>query len=361
MKVLYDHTCFMQKFGGVPRYFVELIKRMPLEDVILTVRFSNNEYLKELSEAKIRSFLPNYDFRGKARLESEFGKLFSIPFILNRDYDIYHQTHYDPYAFKYLSKKVKSVMTIHDMNFWAIPNYYSPKSGTMQNQITSAKKVDHIITISNNSKNDICNFWNINEDKISVIYHGINLEDYISKSAYLSDSPYVLFVGSRNKYKNFEGMLESYSRLIMKYPDLQLFCAGNSASKSDTALLHKFRIVDSVKFIQASNQELISLYKGAKVFVFPSFYEGFGLPILEAMASNCPIALSRTSCFPEIAKDAVAYFDPNDVDEMTAVIDKILSDEIYCSSLIERGARRVKEFSWDTSAAEHVKLYQSLI
>ena len=361
MKLLYDHLCFMQKFGGVPKYFVELIKRMPAKDVILTVRFSNNEYLKELSEGRISSFLSNYRFRGKARLESEIGKLFSIPVILNKDFDIYHQTHYDPYAFKYLPKKVKSVMTIHDMNFWAIPDYYAPNSRTMRNQINSAKKADHIITISNNSKNDICKYWNISEDKISVIYHGINNEQYDTMPAYTSSNPYILFVGSRNKYKNFEGILESYSRLKTKYPDLHLICAGDSSSNLDLALLDRFRIVDSVKFIQASNKQLISLYKGAKVFVFPSFYEGFGLPILESMAANCPIALSNTSCFPEIAQEAVAYFDPNDINDMTTVIENVICDEKYRSSLINKGARRVKDFSWNKSAEEHLKVYQTLL
>jgi glycosyltransferase involved in cell wall biosynthesis len=361
MKVLFDHLCFNQDYGGVSRYFVELIKRIPKEDIILTVKYSNNEYLIELPGKRLHSFFSNINFKGKARLIREFGKFFSIPFLLKNDFDIYHQTHYDPYAFKYLPDKVMKITTIHDMNFWTIPSYYKNNNSTMRNQIISAKKADHIITISNNSKNDICKYLNIPEEKISVIYHGINILQFNSIVPFELFKPYILFVGSRNKYKNFEGTIKSFSQLKKMHPDLQLYCAGNPASNQEINLLKSFDVLDSVMFFQASDKELIAFYKGAKVFVFPSFYEGFGIPILEAMASNCPVALSNTSCFPEIAQDAAAYFDPYNIDDITSTIDIILSDENYSSSLKKKGAKRVKDFSWDKSVKEHLKIYQSLL
>jgi glycosyltransferase involved in cell wall biosynthesis len=361
MKVLYDHLCFMQRYGGVPKYFVELLKRMPIDDVVLTVRYSNNEYLKELSIEKLHSFFRSSNFRGKARLESEFGKIFSIPSFFNKDLDIYHQTHYDPYAYKYLDKKIKTVTTIHDMNFWAIPSYYSLNNRTMRNQEISANKANHIITISNNSKNDICKYWNIPEEKISVIYHGINDISHNNIPEYESSNPYILFVGARNIYKNFEGIVKSFSHLKKNHPLLQLYCAGNQPSNQEKKMLKQFGILDSVMFFQASNEQLISLYKGAKVFVFPSFYEGFGLPILEAMAANCPVALSNASCFPEIAGEAGAYFNPYDIDDMTSIINNILCDGSYALSLKEKGSKRVKDFSWDKCAQQHLKVYQSLL
>lgn len=361
MKILFDHLCFNQRFGGVPRYFVELIKRIPKDDVILTVRFSNNEYLKELSINNLHSFLSSVNFKGKARLEKGIGIFFSLPYLLRNDFNIYHQTHYDPYAFKYLGKKVKTVTTIHDMNYLAIPSYYTANKRKTKNQLISAKCANHIITVSNNSKNDICKYWNIPEDKISVIYHGIDTSKYANISAYESSSPYILFVGARNSYKNFEGIVNSFSLLKKKHHDLQLYCAGNQPTVQEKLFLKQAGVIDDVKFYQASDEQLISLYKGAKLFVFPSYYEGFGLPILEAMAANCPIALSNTSCFPEIAQEAGAYFNPYDVDNMTSVIDHVLSDKDYSFELKEKGNKLVKKFSWEKCAQQHMEVYESLL
>ena len=361
MKILFDHLCFNQKFGGVPKYFVELIKRIPKDDVILSVRFSNNEYLKELSIKNLYSFLSIVNFKGKARLEKFIGIILSISYLLKNNFNIYHQTHYDPYAFIFLRKKVKIVTTIHDMNYLTIPNYYKFSKKKIKNQLISMKKADHIITVSNNSKNDICKYLKIPEDKISVIYHGIDTSKYANISAHDSASPYILFVGARNAYKNFVGFVNSFAILKKKHFDLKLYCAGIYPSSSEKTFLKQAGVIDSVMFFQASDEQLISLYKGAKLFVFPSYYEGFGLPILEAMAANCPIALSNTSCFPEIAQEAGAYFNPYDINDMTSVIEKVLSDEDYCFDLKEKGEKLVKKFSWKKCAHQHMEVYQSLL
>ena len=361
MKILFDHLCFMQKFGGVPKYFVELIKRLPQEDVILTIHYSNNEHLKDLAIDRLHPFFPKLSFKGKPRIESEFGKLFSISQIIRNKFDIYHQTHYDPYAFNFLNRSVKKVTTIHDMNYWTIPEYYRRNSRLMRNQILSAQKADFIITISNNTKADISKYLNIPQDKIAVIPHGIDKNQYDHVEAYKSRNSYILYNGSRNKYKNFEGFIKSFAKLKIMHRDLLLFCAGQPAREHELRLLKYLEIENSVKFYQATDQQLISLYKGAKVFVFPSFYEGFGLPILEAMASNCPIALSNTSCFPEIAGDAGAYFNPYDTDEIARVIHNIIINEEFSNDLRKKGTNRIKNFSWEKSAQRHLEVYQSLL
>ena len=362
MKILYDHLCFWEKYGGVPRYFVELMKRIPPELYIETVKFSNNEYLKELPQIHYYPFLKGMKFKRKARLESEFGKLFSIPYLIRGNFDIYHQTHYDPYAYKYLSRRIKTVTTIHDMNFYAIPEYYSKSPLLKRHMEISIKRADKIITISKNSKKDICNYLNIPEDKITVIYHGIDLNKF-SKKIDLNHSlnPYILYVGSREKYKNFNRLLEAFSIIREKYPDLWLVCVGNSPSKTEVNAIAAKELIKVVKFIQASDDELIYLYKNALLFVFPSLYEGFGLPILEAMAARCPLALSNASCFPEIALDAASYFDPKDIDSMALAIERILQDEQFRKDIISKGAQRVTSFSWEKSVEQHLDVYKSIL
>lgn len=360
MKILFDHLCFCQRFGGVPRYYVELIKHLPSDVVSLSVDYSNNEYLKEL-DIKTKSFLNNYNFKGKCTAEREFGKLFSIPRLIRSDFDIYHPTHYDCYGFKYLKKNIRTVTTIHDMNFFTIPQFYTSHSQFSKQQKKIAHKVSHIITISQNTKNDLCSLWNLPVDKISVIYHGIDHERYKASFKTNIHEPYFLYVGARNQYKNFENLIISFSRLHKHFPEIKLYCAGAPFTGNELKQFNHLDIAESVHSFQASDEELINLYKNAIGFIFPSYYEGFGLPILEAMASECPVLLSNTSCFPEIAGDAGLYFDPYQIDDIYEKMKLIVLDTELRQSLINRGNTRVQDFSWEKCAAQHLEVYKSLL
>ena len=361
MKILYDHLCFWQKYGGVPRYFIEIMKCLPIENYICTAKISNNEYLKEIG-IKSYPFFSKIKFRGKSRIESEIGKLISIPLIVKGNYDIYHQTHYYPYAYKYLPKNVKAVTTIHDLNFYTIPEFYSVNSKTKEDMKISIEFADHIITISNNSKKDIIKYLGCPENKISVIYHGIDMEKFSqSYSMRGYDIPYILYVGARNKYKNFDGVIKAFSVLKDKYSDLKLYCAGISPNVSEIELLTTYNIKNDVFFFQCSDQDLIELYRHALLFVFPSYYEGFGLPILESMAAGCPVVLSNTSCFPEIAGNAGINFNPYDVDSMINAIDSVIINSDVRNQMIRAGKEHVKKFSWEKCAQEHIKVYNSLL
>ena len=360
MRILFDHLCFWQKYGGVPRYYVELMKRLPTSTYVTTVKFTNNEYLKEIPSIHVRPFLKEYYFRGKARLENEIGKFFSVPYLLKSDFDIYHQTHYDPYAFKFLSSRIKRVTTVHDMNYYAIPEYYPAKVALKRKLEKSLKKVDHIITISQNSQKDICNYLNVPKEKISVIYHGVERNNK-TKAVSLPPMPYVLYVGARNKYKNFVKCLEAFSLLREKYRDIFLCCTGIPPTKAELAFLREQRVEDYVKFYQASDEELRFLYQNALFFIFPSLYEGFGMPILEAMINHCPVVLSDTSCFPEIAQDAGLYFNPEDIEDMYDKMCLMVENEELRIGLVAKGNERAKDFSWEKCAAQHLEVYKSLL
>ena len=126
-------------------------------------------------------------------------------------------------------------------------------------------------------------------------------------------------------------------------------------------MFQELNIDDVVIHVSADEALMYRLYRDAELFVFPSLYEGFGLPILEAMAAQCPIALSNTSCFPEIAKNAGAYFDPYSIDSIFEIMDKIITDSKYRKELIEEGNVRVRDFSWETCAQQHLELYKTLL
>lgn len=363
MKILFDHQCFWERYGGVSKYFVEIMKRIPQSDWTLCLKYTNNnEYVKMLDGINVKAFLPNCNFRGKATLVREIGKLFSIPSIIKGNYDIYHPTHYDTYGFPFIPKGVKTVTTIHDLNYYRIPEYYGGKLTRLAIcQKKWALHSDHIITISENTKNDIIDIWNIDPTKISVIYHGINsvrpnLNDLPKRA-----KPYILFVGRRNAYKNFEAVIKAFAIYSQKVTDLELVCTGVPFNQHELNLLKTNDILNKTHCFQASEAELFSLYVNARMFIFPSFYEGFGMPILEAMSAGCPVLLSKSSCFPEIAQNAACYFNALDIDELISKIAVINESESYRSELISKGFARVNYFSWDKCAEQHLKVYKSIL
>ena len=362
VRICFDHLCFWEKYGGVSKYFVELIKRLPAESTKLLLKFTNNEYVPELgSNYKIHPFFNNINIKGKAKLLSEIGKLYSIPNLLKGGFNIYHPTHYDCYGFKFLPKNVRTVATVHDMNFFRIPQFYTPNSKLKRDQEKIIGLVDHIITISNKSKEDLQDIFNIPDERITVIYHGID-NNWIKSAPDISfPEPYFLFVGRRSEYKNFNRVLEAIRIVNETYHNVNLYCAGGNATKEEIAIISELKLQEKVKFIQASNIELANLYKQAIGFIFPSFYEGFGLPILEAMSAGCPTILANASCFPEIAGSSALYFSPSDSEELADKMQLLINDNNLRTSLIEAGYNQISKFSWDKSANQHMEVYKSLI
>lgn len=361
IKICFDHLCFWERYGGVSKYFVELLKRLPSENVKLLLKYTNNEYIREYDGIKTKEFLPNINFRGKSTLISQLGKLTSVPGLIKGDFDIYHPTHYDCYGFKFLPARVKSVATIHDLNFFKIPQFYKQDSRNKINQEKIIEKVDHIITISQKSNEDLQELFNVPQEKISVIYHGVD-SSWIRNAPFIGYAePYFLYVGRRNPYKNFSLVLEAMTQVTAHHKDIKLYCAGLPPTQHEIQLLADKKLAQNVEFIQASNDELANLYRQAIGFIFPSFYEGFGLPILEAMSADCPTIISDASCFPEIAGDASMYFNPNDSEELAHKMNLLIDDSELRNNLIRAGRERVGHFSWEKSAEQHMKVYQSLI
>lgn len=359
MKVLYDPFCFSEFYGGVSRYFSEVINGLPNEvDYSIPLKYTNNEYYSILN-LPYKEFFKNNRFKGQCSII----KMLNIPElrknIRSDTFDIYHQTHYDTYAFDLLPRTTKKIVTIHDMNFFAIPEFYEEKNKLKEKQTDSIRKADHIITVSQNTKKDLIKFFDIPETSISVIYHGASRLNSDIKP-YCLDRPYILFVGSRNAYKNFGNTILAFKELN-RNRDFYLVCTGSPFNKHEIELLNKLNILDSVIQIKASETVLNSLYRGALCFIYPSFYEGFGIPLLEAMTNMCPIICSSRSCFPEIVDDAGLFFDPDSVDDIRNKIEQIANSHMLRVDLIKRGKERVKNFSWEKSAHEHFNLYQSII
>lgn len=358
MKVLFDHQLFSyQRYGGASKYFAELLANLPREIWETTTIFSNNEYVKSLNLFNCKHFLPNYFFHGQGRIMNELNKPYSKKILREQKFDVFHETHFETYCLKPLGNK-PMVTTFHDINFSTFND--NPKIVRLQKK--SLERANHIITISENTKKDMLRLFDIDESKITVIYHGIEPVDLTCiKKERLVKEPYILYVGARNGNKNFDRFIIAFAELHRKHPEIFLVCTRSDFSKSEKERLKKLDCIDSVKFVSANESEMQQLYRDCEFFVFPSLYEGFGMPLLEAMVCGAPVVCSNASCFPEIAKDAALYFAPESVDDMKEKMIQLLEDKNLRAELSAKGSVRVKDFSWKKCAEEHMKVYESLI
>jgi len=320
----------------------------------ISVSYSMNLYLRNLKQKDIVC-VPKFLFK---MLEGVFRKINrnrSLREIAKGDFDILHVTDYDDYFLDCMGNK-PLVITIHDMTIEKFPEFYPGKEHYIEIKKSLAVRASRIIAISECTKRDIVEIFGISADKIDVVYHGISKDEVaVGKPVGLPDK-YILYVGVRGGYKNFQNMVEAFKRLSDKRKDLYLVLTGKPLNKSEKASLASCGLIDRiVVFSDVSDDTLYQLYANACIFVYPSLYEGFGIPILEAFSQNCPVVLSNASCFPEVAGDAGVYFDPYSVDDMAGAIESVLSDETLRKSLVEKGRERIRLFPW-TKTAELTEL-----
>lgn len=354
MKILYDHQIFsMQRVGGISKYFMELTLNMPPEiSRNISVKMSDNVYLSAYKP--VVSF-PN--FRGVHRIYNMLNEPVSL-YHLNKKYDVFHPTYYDPYFLQH--KHPRYVITVHDMIHEKFPHLFPLRDKTAEQKRKSILNADRIIAISENTKNDLLEIYDIdNPEKIRVVHHGMAVNRTIDPVANLPQN-YILFVGERVGYKNFKNFCIAFSKVVRNYEDVQLVCTGRDFTSKEMESLKKLGIRDKVQRYFVSDSQLRYLYKNALCFAYPSLYEGFGLPILEAFMMKCPVILSHSSCFPEIAGDCAVYFEPTDVDSMGDAIEKVLNNSVLRQELSQQGEIRLGNYTIDKMVSKTLNVYQEL-
>lgn len=380
MRVLYDYQIFQdQKYGGISRYFCEIISRLPKEITpILSTLYSENHYLQALQPSisnknliTEEKFFSSYNFKGKWRLYallknyfplvfneySKVNKDYSIQLLQKQNFDIFHPTYYNPYFLEYIGKK-PFVLTVHDMIHEKFPHYFSSKDKTAEWKQLLLPKAHSIIAVSETTKQDILELYAIPESKITVIYHGSSLK----QSHTIIDLPvqYILYVGSREGYKNFNFFLESVAP-ILKEKKIPLVCVGSPFNNQEQLLIRELEIEPVCRSIQAKDDEMFTIYSKALCFVFPSLYEGFGIPILEAFEAECPVLLSDIAVFREIAGDAVVYFNHNNsLDLQNKLVSLIYNKELR-NSIVEHANLRLHYYNWDKAKESLVEVYKNII
>lgn len=347
----------MQKFGGITRYFSDLIVNLPEGyEYELPVSFSENHHLAETGCFETKSLPGHLPFRVKRRFYYFLNSRLSKKKISRGDFDIFHPTYYDDYHLKRLHKPY--VLTVHDMTHEKFRDAFPFYDRTCEKKRRLSEQATHIIAVSQNTKRDLVGLYNIDPDKISVVYHGYR--QCHEPASRLFDN-YILYVGERKGYKNFYFFIDAIVPVLQKYPDIKIVCTGKMFNKKEQEMFISRSIEKQVIHISASDAELASLYKYALMFVYPSLYEGFGIPILEAFRNDCPVCLSHASCFPEIAEDAACYFDPLDKDAIHNAVSKLLFDRNYASVLITAGKERLKKFSIEQMVHDTCNVYEKIL
>lgn len=361
MKVFYDHQVFSwQRFGGVSRYFVELVNHLPGDvEAEFPAMLTENVYLGSLGESAPETRKWNFgNFRVRKQLYERVDRVVARRRIVKGGFDLLHPTYYDPYFMK--RRKVPYVITVHDFIHEKYPDFFRDASKVIANKRRVIEGADGIIAISEHTKHDLVEIYGIDPSRVEVIYHGASPLSSTPMPVEGVTEPYVLFVGDRTKYKSFDVMLEGFAGLHRRQPEYRLICAGTPFSVAEEAVIAKMGLSGSVRAVTVNDHQLARLYGHAACFVFPSAYEGFGLPILEAWSAGAPVVLRDASCFPEIGGDAAVYFDGSG-EELSGKMEEVIVDAGLRSRLREASDARLRDFTWEKTARLTADVYRKII
>ncbi len=358
MNILYDYTIFLhQNLGGISRYFVNLeIALRVNHNTQILAPLHRNIFLKEYNKNKLNKYFKKFPkYTGK--IINFYNQLLTTSVTRKFKPEIYHKTYYnDFWPKKFKGKKILTVYDlIHEIYHldYGFKKNYRPKKNCLIN-------ADKIISISENTKRDLINIYNIPKEKIEVVHLATNLDQVTTSKKKIVQEPYILFVGDRKRYKNFNNLVKAYKMNNKIYDDFKLVVfGGEEFSKTEIENFKDVKL-DLSKIVKCSgdDQILANLYENAELFVFPSKYEGFGLPLLEASAKNCPIACSNINVFKEVMANNVGYFNPDYPEDISKTMEDIIYSREKKELLMQKALSKCKEYSWDKCAKQTINVYR---
>lgn len=263
--------------------------------------------------------------------------------------------------------KGKVITTIHDMSFLRFPETLDEKNRMriIKDISYSVERSNLVLTVSEFSKKEIMELLKLPKEKLAVVYNASPTPeksvcfDVIAKKFGIRQ-PYILFLGNLEPRKNIVRLIKAYKRLKKECKNVQLVLAGSYGWKAEDIMFEVQRAEDVVLTGYIGGAEKSAIFENASIFAFTSLYEGFGIPILEAMQHGVPIVCSNTASIPEVAGDAARYVDPLDEEDIARGLYNVLTNRDLAESLIAKGRRQTQKFSWDISAAKLKEIYKSL-
>lgn len=367
LKVTFDYQIFSsQRFGGVSRYFSELANHLvscneeKVACLINSPVYVNGYLRHSKKEVKINGVsLPVIPKTG--RVYREINRLISPIAFRRWRPDIVHETYYSPKSVAPSGSKV--VLTVYDMIHELYPECFSARDRTTEYKKKAVKRADHVICISENTQKDLIRLFGVAPEKTTVVHLGFALTQCGQAALPLQKRPFMLYVGSRHGYKNFERLVAAYASSPELRDNYDLIAFGGGAFRPhELEMLSRLHLsLTQVRQMSGHDGVLAALYSQAALFVYPSLYEGFGIPPLEAMNFNCPVACSNTSSIPEVVGNAAIQFDPMNTNSIANVLVSLTSDSVLRAELIELGRARVAKFSWEQCATQTLDVYRGLL
>lgn len=367
MRIALDHQTFTQQtYGGISKYFSRLIEGLSQlgEEARVFAPLHINSYLEDLPSSSISGKrVERYPYRS-ARFFIAYNQIVAQRKIAHWQPDIVHETYYAKR--KSGPAGCPTVVTVYDMIHELFPAEFSRRVDTSGHKRVAVQRADHVICISENTRSDLVKLLNIPQKKISVVHLGCDQEPLageIDASPVFGEKPFLLYVGVRSGYKNFSNFLRavSSSSKLMRMFNVAAF-GGGGFSPSESALVDALAFAPGqVRQVSGPDVLLGRYYRQASALVYPSMYEGFGIPPLEAMARDCPVICSNTSSMPEVVGTAGAFFSPGSIEGIRSAIESVVLSDTHSESLKALGRERIRHYSWSRCAEETRAVYRALL
>ena len=367
MKVLFDHQIYNnQKYGGISRYFYELSKGLIKQGVEVenSITFSENEFTADKQVFNSGGFIP-LQFKGRGKLKRYLNRKASERAIKKEGFDIFHPTYYDTYFLDKQILKKPLVVTFYDLIHEKFSGQYPEQLQDIEKVVAERKLLlkhaAKVIAISQSTKDDIISYYKVPEELVEVTHLASSMDSSnLQKNTTLGR--YLLYVGNRAAYKNFTPFVQAVAPILQQDTTLKIVAAGGGAfNASETEFFTSLGIENQLVQKGITDPILADLYYNALAFIFPSLYEGFGIPVLEAFSCHCPAILSNISSLPEVGGSAALYMDPLSDADMREKVSALLNSSTLRAELIAKGLQQAKLFSWQTMADETLDIYKSVL
>lgn len=374
MKIAINCAFYEPKGGGVKEYIDNLVTNLATlptrHEFVLYVLQDQLDYARNNLPSKFK--IKTLPFNSGSKINKIKRSLFEGSFWRKEEKEEKFELFHSPFFHAPKLKKAKILLTVHDLRLYRFPETYEFfRYQFLKRKVkNSIKNAEHIISISEFTKNEIKELCGVSEDNITVIHEAINQERFSANSITdpedvsedLKNNPFILSVGHMEPRKNYDRLIEAFVKMKEKpeFKDLRLVIVGKK-DHSYEATIKKIEATPDISYLNfVSENTLLWLYKHARLFVFPSYYEGFGFPPLEAAALGTISAVSNVSSIPEVCGGGVFYFNPYDVEEMDRVIESALTNTNLAKEMQMKISERLNQLSWERNAKETLTVYSKL-
>ena len=366
MRVCFDPQIFsLQDYGGISRYFLETALRlaqMPDTGVSILAFGHINAYLPGAPQPMVIGrrlpTLPEPTRRALSRINQHLARAW----LRRNGADLVHETYYS--SVRTAPAGVPTVLTVFDMIHEKFPDYAPRTQPIARMKRAAIGRADHLLCISENTRRDLLEIYDIDPARTSVVKLGFSLQSRGAEGAPRPlAEPYILYVGKRGGYKDFATLLRAYATAPTLQRDYLLACFGDTPfSGVELALMRRLRVApDRVRHLAGGDERLGNCYRHAALFVYPSRYEGFGMPPLEAMSFDCPVVCSNAASLPEVVGEAALSFEPGNAEALRAAMESVLASSALATQLREKGRQRVAGFTWEGCAQQTRAIYAAVL